>query len=467
MTDRRDESGFEREVAAAQEVDQSASEAGVDAAGPGTVGATAGPAGAQTGQPTAPAGTGAPESSPSKMVQYDETFVTLEPGQIIRGKVVQVNPDEVMIDVGFKSEGRIPLHELGLKPGQTPGDVVSVGDEIDVFVLKVDESEGNVLLSKRRADSRIAWERLERAKANREIIEAVVTERVKGGLLVDVGVRGFVPASHVERNYVENLDKYVGEKLRLMVIELDRQRNNVVLSHKDVLEAEYEAAKQAAFSRLQEGMIVKGIVRRITDFGAFVDIGGGVEGLLHVSEMAWSRVRHPSDVVSEGQEINVMVLKLDPENERISLSLKETLPDPWINISARYQVGDIVRGTVTRVVDFGAFVQLEDGVEGLVHISQMADRHVTNPSEVVSPGDEIDVKVVSLDEAKRRIGLSIKQADPNYRPPEPRQRGRQRRRENQSHGMTSGPDAHVTLGEVFEDLDLGSLFERREEKEEA
>lgn len=468
MTDRRDGSGFEHEVAAAQEVDQSAPGVGVDEVGSakveaGQAGASA--AQAETGKPSEPAAADAPESSPSKMAQYDETFVTLEPGQIIRGKVVQVNSDEVMVDVGYKTEGRIPLHELGLKPGQTPSDVVSVGDEIEVFVVKVEDSEGNVLLSKRRADSRIAWERLERAKENREIIEATVTERVKGGLLVDVGVRGFVPASHVERNYVENLEKYVGQKLRLFVIELDRQRNNVVLSHKDVLEAEYEAAKQAAFSSLTEGAIVKGIVRRITDFGAFVDIGGGVEGLLHVSEMAWSRVRHPSDVVSEGQEINVMVLKVDPENERISLSLKETLPDPWNNISARYQVGDIVRGTVTRVVDFGAFVKLEDGIEGLVHISQMADHHVTNPSEVVSPGDEVDVKVVSLDETKRRIGLSIKQADPNYRPPEPRQRGgrgRRDRRESSPHTMTSGPEASVTLGDVFENLDLGSLFGDRE-----
>src|SRR5690606_7637484 len=272
-------------------------------------------------------------SQPSNLAQYDETFVTLEPGQIVEGKVVQIGPDEVMVDVGYKSEGRIPLHELGLRTGESPEDVLSVGDEIEVYVLKVEDQEGNVLLSKRRADSRVAWERLEEAHANGEVIEAPVTERVKGGLLVDVGVRGFVPASHVARNYVEDLEKYVGETLRLKVIELDRQRNNVVLSHKEVLEEEYEAAKRAAFSTLKEGSITSGVVRRIADFGAFVDIGGGVEGLLHVSEMAWSRVRHPSDVLSEGQEINVMVLKVDPESERISLSLKETLPDPWLTVS--------------------------------------------------------------------------------------------------------------------------------------
>ena len=200
-----------------------------------------------------------------KMAEYDETFVTLEPGQIVQGKVVQVGSDEVMVDVGYKSEGRIPLHELGLKAGQTPDDAVNVGDEIEVYVLKVEDAEGNVLLSKRRADNRVAWERLERAMANGEIIEAPVTERVKGGLLVDVGVRGFIPASHVARNYVENLDEYVGQTLGLKVIELDRQRNNVVLSHKEVLEEEYERAKAEAFAKLEEGAIVDGVVRRITD----------------------------------------------------------------------------------------------------------------------------------------------------------------------------------------------------------
>ncbi len=390
-------------------------------------------------------------AEPSKMAQYDETFVTLEPGQIVGAKVVQIGADEVMVDVGYKSEGRIPLHELGLRSGQTPEDVLSVGDEIEVFVIKVEDQEGNVLLSKRRADNRVAWEALERAKAQDEVIEAPVTERVKGGLLVDVGVRGFIPASHVALNYVENLDKYVGQTLRLKVVELDRQRSNVVLSHKQVLEEEYENAKREAFERLTEGSVVKGVVRRITDFGAFVDIGGGVEGLLHVSEMAWSRVGHPSDVVSEGQEIDVMVLKVDAENDRISLSLKETLPDPWLSVGKRYQVGDIVNGTVTRVVDFGAFVKLEDGIEGLVHISQLADRHVTKPSEVVSSGQNVDVKVVSLDEEKRRIGLSIKQTIERPAPP-PREKKQRGGSQAPVIKQGSGADTTVTLGEVFEDL---------------
>jgi len=466
MTEKHDETEWKEEVAVASDHEK-AGGVGVDQRVQGEASPGPEPSGGVGAAPGASAessqdGAEAAEGAPSKMAQYDETFVTLEPGQIVGAKVVQIGADEVLVDVGYKTEGRIPLHELGLKPGQTPEDVLSMGDEIDVFVIKVEDQEGTVLLSKRRADNRAAWEALERAKERGEVIEAQVTERVKGGLLVDVGVRGFIPASHVALNYVENLHKYVGQKLRLKVIELDRQRSNVVLSHKQVLEEEYERAKQEAFARLAEGTVVKGVVRRITDFGAFVDIGGGVEGLLHVSEMAWSRVDHPSDVVKEGQEINVMVLKVDPDNERISLSLKETLPDPWLSVSKRYQVGDIVSGTVTRVVDFGAFVKLEDGIEGLVHISQLSDRHVTKPSEVVSPGQMVDVKVVSLDEAKRRIGLSIKQTI--ERPPPPPREKKQRGSQSSVIRQGSGPDTTVTLGEVFEDL--STFFDDRDSGDE-
>lgn len=395
-------------------------------------------------------------SQDGRMLQYDETFVTLEPGTIVDGTVVQINDDEVMVDVGYKSEGRIPQHELGLKPGETADSVLNVGDEIEVFILKVEDAEGNVLLSKRRADNRIVWEKLETLKDSGEVIEAEVTERVKGGLLVDVGLRGFVPASHVDRNYVENLDSYVGQTLRLRVIELDRQRNNVVLSRKVVIEDEYEKAKEEAFQTLKEGAIVPGIVRRLTDFGAFVDIGGGVEGLLHVSEMAWSRVRHPKDVLTEGDEVEVMVLEVNEERERISLSLKETLPDPWDTVDERFDTGQITQATITRVVDFGAFAKLEDGVEGLIHISQLADRHVASPSEVVSPGDSVEVKVISLDKRARRIGLSMKEAverPKKQAPPAPREQ------------TFSDPDRDdsVTLGDVFEDLQ--AYFERQEENE--
>jgi small subunit ribosomal protein S1 len=399
---------------------------------------------------------GAPEAAASESdmnmkEKYAETFVTITPGQMVTGHVVQVGDDEVLVDIGYKSEGVIPYRELGLRSGQSIEDVVQRGDEIQVVVTKV-EDEGNVQLSKRRADTMKTWETLEEAHQTGEVIEARVRERVKGGLLVDVGVRGFVPASHVARNYVENLDEYVGQNLRLKVIELDRDRNNVVLSRKEVLEEEYQEAKARIFAELQEGQIVTGIVRRITDFGAFVDIGSGVEGLLHVSEMAWSRVRHPSDIVSEDDEIRIMVLNVDRESERISLGLKQTLPDPWDDIDERYRVGETVEGQVTRVVDFGAFVKLEDGVEGLVHISQMADHHVNDPREVVQEGEEVQVKILSIDGAAHRIGLSIREVPKTS--PEPA--------EETSPRYSPGDADTVTIGDMIGD-DLADLFDQEEE----
>lgn len=444
MTDNHEERARQTQVAAANETEAAVTSAPEDAdqgAGEERVAEAA----------VTPESGDAGADQTQAMEEYDQTFVNLEPGKIIRGRVVQISNDEVMVDVGYKSEGRIPLHELGLRPGETPESVLSVGDEIDVFIVKVEDAEGNVLLSKKRADARLIWEKLTALKESGEVIEARVTERVKGGLLVDVGIRGFVPASHVDRNYVENLESYVGQTLRLKVIELDRQRNNVVLSRKQVLEEEYQKAKEKAFSTLREGDVVKGIVRRITDFGAFVDIGGGVEGLLHVSEMGWSRVNHPRDVLSEGDAIDVMVLAVDKDKERISLSLKEVLPDPWETIDERLSVGDIIEAEVTRVVDFGAFMKIEDGVEGLVHISQMADRHVATPAEVVKPGDVVKVKVVSLDKAARRIGLSIREATPK--------KPREEKPREQSFSDPNRDDS-VTLGDVFEGLQ--SYFEKKE-----
>ncbi|BAS27626.1 30S ribosomal protein S1 [Limnochorda pilosa] len=367
-------------------------------------------------------------------------FEPLSAGQIVRGHVAQVNDDEVLVDVGYKTEGRIPLHELNIPRDTKPSDLFKRGDEIDVFVIKVEDAEGTVLLSKRRADYRLVWERLERHFKEGEPLEARVTERVKGGLLVDVGVRGFLPASHVDIRYVEDLSQFVGQTLRLKVIEIDRQRNNVVLSRKEVLEKEMESSKVELLASLKPGTAVDGVVRRLTDFGAFVELEGGVEGLLHVSEMAWSRVRHPRDVVKEGQKVKVKVLSVDPAKGRISLSLKGAQPDPWRNIHERYQIGELVTGEVTRTVEFGAFVKLEDGVEGLVHISQLASHHVNDASEVVQTGDQVTVKVISLDPKARRIGLSLKEA----REDEERLRTSQF---NQSRERDS-----VKLGDVFGEL---------------
>ncbi len=380
-----------------------------------------------------------------QLADYESSFVNLQPGQIVTGRVEQIGADEIMVDIGYKFEGTIPIKEAG-------SEELHVGEEIEVYVAKVEDD--TVLLSKRRADREKAWKKLQEAYENGTTIEAVVKERVKGGLLVDVGVRGFIPASHVDMGYVDDLDKYVKEHatFSLKVIELDRAKNNVVLSRKQVLEEEYEKAKKRVFEELKEGDIVKGEVRRLTDFGAFVDIGHGVEGLLHVSEMSWGRVRHPKDVVAVGDTIDVMILKLEPDRERISLGLKQTKPDPWHNISARYRVDQIVEGEITRIVDFGAFVQLEEGVEGLVHISQLADYHVTRPEDVVTTGEKVRVKILNIDEDAHRIGLSLRDA----------QEGSSQSQPKQEEPVPEPTDnGNVTIGDVVGDL--SSLFEKKSE----
>lgn len=389
--------------------------------------------------------------------QYHEATRTLSRGELVEGRVVDIVDGEVHVDVGYKSEGRIPTSELGLQEGQSPEDVVKQDDTIWVQVLQVNDEEGTVVLSKRRADEAGAWQELNAQYKAGEVIEAKVTGRVKGGLLVDVGVRGFVPASHADIAFVDNLDEFVGQTLRFRIIELDQQRRNVVLSRKELLEEELKAAKEEAFANLEKGQIVSGIVRRLTDFGAFVDIGGGVEGLLHVSEMAWSRVRHPQDVLSEGDEIDVKVLAVDEERERISLSLKAAAPDPWETIGDRYAAGQTVPGEVTRTVDFGAFVKLEDGVEGLVHISQLADHHVENPSEIVQPGDRVEVRVVNVDPDARRIGLSMRSAAPRPERPKPERKSRGRQQKEPTSYTDPGPE-NITIGDVAGDLQ--SLMEQ-------
>ncbi len=393
-------------------------------------------------------GTGEAQTAQTDEPQMEDFDVKLPtPGEIIKGRVVKVSPDEVLVDIDYKSEGRIPLNELSFLPNVQPSDVVAEGDEISVKVLKVEDSEGTVLLSKKRADADLSWQRLAELQESGGTLQAKVMQTVKGGLLVDVGVRGFIPASHVSRTFEDNLEKYVGQVLELKIIELDRSKNNVVFSHKEVLEEKFQRAKEEAFNNLKEGSIVDGIVRRITDFGAFVDIGSGVEGLLHVSEMAYSRVNHPSDVVAEGDKIKVMVLAVDKENERISLGLKQTLPDPWDLITDKYAVGDVVTGVVTRTVDFGAFVKLEDGVEGLVHISQLSHKHVAKTEDVVKPNDEVQVKVISVDPEARRIGLSIKELEPKPEPkpaPKPKQ--------VQEPVDDAGEELTTNLGDMFGDL---------------
>lgn len=363
----------------------------------------------------------------------------LRPGQVVWGTVVQVSNDEILVDVGAKSEGVIPSREISAFEITSPQDVAKVGDEIEVVVVKVEDNEGRLLLSKARADIRRAWDELQERLENGEPVEGVVREVVKGGLLVDVGLRAFLPASLVERGYVEDLNAYLGKTMKAKVIELNRSKRKAILSRKAMLEEEIIKRRKEVFAGLQEGQIVKGIVRRVTSFGAFVDIGG-VDGLLHISEMAWYRINHPSDILQVGDEIEVMILRIDPENEKISLGLKQVLANPWDKVEEKYPAGSIVKAKIVRLASFGAFVQLEPGVEGLVHISHLADYHVGAPDEVVQEGEEVEVKVLNVDPAEKRIRLSIREA--NQRP---RKAEEQKTRPKEDNG-------NVTIGEVVGDL---------------
>lgn len=329
-------------------------------------------------------------------------------GDIVKGTVVHVGQDEVLVDIGAKSEGVIPIRELSCCEVNSPQEVIKVGDEIEVYVLKAEDNEGKLILSKEKADAEKAWLGLEGMLESQEPVAGVVREVVKGGLLVDVGVRAFLPASLVDRGYVEDLSKYLNQEITARVIELNRPRKKVILSRKAVLEEDYARLRVDMLDKLQEGQVVQGVVRRLTQFGAFVDIGG-VDGLLHISEMSWHRINHPSEVVKVGDELEVMVLKVDRDSEKISLGLKQVLPNPWDNVTEKYPVGSIVSARVVRLAPFGAFVQLEPGVEGLVHISHLADRHVAKPDEVVSEGEEVNVKVLSVDPGEKRIRLSIRE----------------------------------------------------------
>jgi 4-hydroxy-3-methylbut-2-enyl diphosphate reductase len=343
-------------------------------------------------------------------LEYNDSLRTLNEGDVVKGIVVHIDREGVLVDVGTKSEGIIPPNELSRDSGRGGAQPIEVGGEIDVYVLNTDDDEaGQLILSKKRADFEKAWDRVIDALRAGETIEAMVTERVKGGLVVDLGIRGFVPASHVGSGKVRNLEKYVGMVLPLKVIEVDRDRRKVVLSHRQATEQEREAQRQETLQTLAEGQVRAGVVRRITDYGAFVDIGG-VDGLLHISEMSWTRIKHPNDVLKVGDEIQVMVLKTNLEQGRISLGLRQILPDPWTEAQDKYEIGQIVSGQVTRLVPFGAFVQLDGGLEGIVPNNELSTRRVNKPEDVLSVGDQVEVKILEVRPEERRMTLSIKQA---------------------------------------------------------
>ncbi|HEV2766896.1 MAG TPA: 30S ribosomal protein S1 [Acidimicrobiales bacterium] len=337
------------------------------------------------------------------------TIVEFEDGDIVTGTVVKVDKDEVLLDIGFKSEGVIPNRELSIRNDVDPSEVVSLGEEIEALVLQKEDKEGRLVLSKKRAQYERAWGQIERLKDEGGVVRGPVIEVVKGGLILDIGLRGFLPASLVELRRVRDLQPYVGRTIEAKIIELDRNRNNVVLSRRAWLEETQREQREEFLANLKPGEVRKGTVSSVVNFGAFVDLGG-MDGLVHVSELSWKHVDHPGSVVAVGDEIEVQVLDVDLDKERISLSLKATQQDPWQEFAGNHRVGELVYGRVTKLVPFGAFVQVGEGIEGLVHISEMSEQHVDLPEQVVTPGEELWVKIIDLDLQRRRISLSIKQA---------------------------------------------------------
>ena len=373
----------------------------------------------------------------------DGTINPFDDGDLVTGTVVKIDHDEVLLDIGFKSEGVIPSRELSIRKDIDPSEVVGLGDELEALVLQKEDKDGRLVLSKKRAEYERGWISVEEKFKAGENVEGEVIEVVKGGLILDIGLRGFLPASLVDLRRVKDLDTYLGQVIEARVIEMDRNRNNVVLSRRVVLEEGRRAERAEVLQKLAKGMRLKGVVSSIVDFGAFVDLGG-IDGLVHISELSWSHVNHPSEVVKVGQEVEVMVLDVDMQRERISLGLKQTTEDPWRTLVKNYPVGSIVEGKVTKLVPFGVFVELGDGIEGLVHISEMANSHVDVPSQVCTVGDKVQVKVMDVDLERRRISLSMKAA-----------------------AETLGVEIEVADYEGGEKSDKGAKAEKAEEKVEA
>lgn len=342
--------------------------------------------------------------------QYERSFPTLTEGDVVQGVVVHIDREGVLVDVGTKSEGIIRPNELSRDVNVPAESVVSVGETISVYVMEAENQDGNLILSKKRADFEKAWERVQEAKEQNKTITAMVTDRVKGGLVVDLGIRGFVPASHVGNGSLKNnLERYVGQSIPLKVIEVDKERRKVVLSNRLAIEEERHSKKAETVASLQVGQIRRGIVRRLTNYGAFIDLGG-IDGLLHISEMSWTRINHPQEMLKEGQEIDVMILKMDLDAGRVSLGLRQILPDPWAGIDQVYQVGDVIVGTVTRIVPFGAFVQVEGGIEGIIPNAELSGRKGGKGGTTLTPGTEVEAKIIDLRPDERKMTLSLRQA---------------------------------------------------------
>ncbi len=374
--------------------------------------------------------------SMEELLEQEVGFRGLQTGDIVTGTVERIDDYGALVNVGAKSEGLVPLDELGSQRN----DPINVGDEIAVYVVDNGARDGNIILSKKKADYERAWHNIIKAFEDNETLTAMVIDRVKGGLVVDLGMRGFLPASHVATKNVNALDRFVGQSIRLKVIEVDRNRKRVVVSQKQAVEEEKKVRRDQTVGSLEEGQIRRGVVRRVTDYGAFVDLGG-IDGLLHVTEMSWGRVNHPSDIVKPGQKIDVMVLKYDPDNEKISLGLKQILPDPWQHVDQFYVVGEEVDGTVTRVVPFGAFIALDHGIEGIIPNAELADHHNRKPDEILSVNQKVRVRIINIRPNERRMTLSLRQVTIEESGEVVTYTGNRR----QSSGMTIGE----MLGDVF------------------
>ena len=373
--------------------------------------------------------------------QYDRSLQQLRENEVITGTVMRVDRREgVLVDVGAKSEGIIRPNELSRDSNVNPEDIVKVGDKIKVYVLEPENQDGVPILSKKRADFEQAWDKVQQAKETQEILQAMVTDRVKGGLVVDLGIRGFVPASHVGNGSLKtNLDKYVGQSIPLKVIEVDKERRKVVLSNKAAVEEERQTRSQETKSSLTPGQVRHGVVRRLTNYGAFIDLGG-IDGLLHISEMSWTRINDPKEVLREGQELDVIVLKMDLENNRVSLGLRQILPDPWAVIGERYKEGDVIKGTVTRRVPFGAFVQIEGDVEGIIPNSEIPRNRVGKPGGDVVQGEEVEIKIIGMRPEERKMTLSLKALlPPEEREPAPPREQREPREPRPGVAAESAP----------------------------
>jgi small subunit ribosomal protein S1 len=396
-----------------------------------------------------------------EVVPIDESvLIDFKDGDIVEGEIVRIDKEEVLVDIGYKSEGLIPTNELTIRKGADPNDIVELGQQIEALVLQKEDADGRLILSAKRAAFERAWNRIEQSYNEQETVKGPVIEVVKGGLIIDIGLRGFLPASLVDIRRVRNLEAFTGETIEAKVIELNRSRNNVVLSRRAVLEEERKEERDRILTDLEEGEIVTGVVSNLVDFGAFVDLEG-IDGLIHISELSWNHVDHPSEVVEVGEEVEVKVLEVDRDRERISLGLKQTRKDPWQEIVERVNIGESIKGRITKLVSFGAFVEVAEGVEGLIHISELAEHHVETPDEIVRSGDEVEARIIDVDAKRRRLSLSLrpKKEDREEQPREERPRRereeRPRRREEQRPAERPSSGLRTGAFDSLSDLDLG------------